>query len=174
MMERDHLRNGTFFLALFLAVTSLPACSQRVKTRSVDSANNAQMFQDKKAGLAQPKFCSGKLSKNGLTEFLDMLNSAVRSEDSSPIRDSQLFADNITLVAGGKEVRLNSGGLVLYAGRLPTREDWQIIASLLVAGKLFPVGWRGCILSNGKATFVANGAGNIGLSSFDFDREWER
>ena len=55
----------------------------------------------------------------------------------------------------------------------PSIKDWRMIHAALSAGKLYPVGWRGCILSSGKAAFDTDETGNLILRSFDPKREWE-
>jgi hypothetical protein len=173
-MKRDYFQNGVVLLPLFLVLTSLLACSHDARFQSANDALSTSASKDVNSKIAQPDFCGGKLSGNGVFEFLSALKSDIRSENSSSIRDGRLYADNITLIADGKVERVSSEQLPYYSGRLPTREDWKTISSLLASGNLFPVGWRGCILSNGKAAFVTNSAGSIRLSSFNFDQEWER
>lgn len=173
-MRSDQLRCGVFLLAIFLVLASLPACSQGAKYKRTDGVPSTGTSRDGRGDLRQPQFCSGRLSNNSLHDFLSSINAVIDVEASSPINDRQLFAESVTLVRDGKVEKLSSENLTRYSGKLPAREDWRIIASLLAAGKLFPVGWRGCILNNGKAAFIADSDGNIHLSSFDFDQEWER
>lgn len=111
---------------------------------------------------------------------IDQLNAYVgsirsidnKAEPRAHSNQKELFADSITLIEKGKATHMTRAELDHYAGRLPSSDDWQIIASALASGRLASGGWRGCFLSNGKAAFVADAAGDLGLSSFDFDRQW--
>jgi hypothetical protein len=87
-------------------------------------------------------------------------------------RDLNLFAANVTLTRHGKAVHLPRDQVEGFAGALPSDNDWEVIASAIQEGKLESGGWRGCFLAKGKAAFVADASGNIGLSAFDFDRPW--
>jgi hypothetical protein len=55
----------------------------------------------------------------------------------------------------------------------PTIADWKVISAAVASGQLESVGYRGCILSNGKASFESDGAGNFVLETFDASRAWE-
>jgi hypothetical protein len=96
-----------------------------------------------------PAYCGGKMAVGALTQYLAKLNSAIA------------------------QGQIPSGLGPERTSKSPSFVDWQTISSAIEAGKLESVGWRGCILSNGKASFESDGAGTFALKTFDADRAWE-
>lgn len=174
----SQLRRASVLCAAFVA--SLPACVGPEHLMAA-SSNSSKFPAPQKATVqrsdaqaqqsAQLEFCGSQLASNEVREFAQIVASTLR-DNFSP-RKQRLFAEVITLVDAGKVAHVERAELSRYVGKLPSAEDWQIISTRLNAGELYPVGWRGCILANGKSTFVADESGRLGLSSFDFDRGWE-
>ena len=101
------------------------------------------------AHAENPVYCGAQLAPGELARYVAKLNSGLASGHVSRTLGPRTGAHR------------------------PSIDDWRIISVALTAGKLEPVGWRGCILSNGKASFQADGEGKLVLSSFDPQRKWE-
>jgi hypothetical protein len=99
--------------------------------------------------VASPGYCGGKLSSGELSQYLAKLDQAVTQGHVPQDLGPSLRGDS------------------------PTIADWKVISAAVASGKLESVGYRGCILSNGKASFQSDGAGNFVLDTFDASRAWE-
>lgn len=99
--------------------------------------------------VAVPAYCGGKLSNGELAQYLAKLDRAIAQGKITPDLGPSLRSDS------------------------PTIADWRTISAAIASGKLESVGWRGYILSNGKASFESDGAGNFVLETFDASRAWE-
>lgn len=146
----------------FLAVST----SYAGETQPNDAAYSAA----KRATSSVPEMnCGYLVSSDQIATYVASLRSR-RSPTGK--RDPNLFAANVTLTRYKKTVNLSRDQIERFAGALPSENDWEIIASAIQGGHLASGGWRGCFLAKGKAAFVADASGNIGLSAFDFDRPW--
>lgn len=117
--------------------------------------------------------CGNLVTMTELGAYVELIHSLEKTARLSNTRDERLFAANVTLIENGAASRFTREKLGVYSGSLPSLHDWQVIASGIAAGGLKSGGWRGCFLSSGKAFFEADGNGDIGLTAFDFDRQWE-
>jgi hypothetical protein len=117
------------------------------------SASLLCQAQERQTSLAassiSPRFCGGKLTDAVLRHYLLELNVAI---------------------AGGRIPK--TFGPTRY-GSMPSVRDWKAIAAAIEAGKLEDIGWRGCMLSHGKAAFESDGEGNFVLVAFDSQRAWD-
>ena len=101
------------------------------------------------AGLIKhPAYCGGELSDAQLRNFLQIVRSGFSTGDFHDATSSRLL------------------------GPRPTLKDWKVIASSIEDGRLESVGWRGCILANGKAAFQSGPQEPLVLYSFDSSRHW--
>ena len=108
-----------------------------------------------------------------LGDFANLIRSIAQSDGGAHFKDQRLYAEGITLIQKGQTTRLTREDLGSHLGTLPSRKDWLTIASEIEGGAATSGGWRGCFVSDGKAAFVADSSGNIGLTAFDFDRPWQ-
>lgn len=98
---------------------------------------------------ASPRFCGGRLAEGEVERYLAVLEAGIAHGRVPPVLGPRVGSP------------------------MPTIGDWQSIAAAIAAGKLESVGWRGCILSNGKAAFSSTGQGHLRLISFDPQRAWD-
>jgi hypothetical protein len=117
--------------------------------------------------------CGNIVTGSQLSAYVDLIHSLDKGAANSQIRDERLFSAKVRLKMNGVFADVSHGQVAGYSGLLPTLEDWRVIAKAIAARNLRSGGWRGCFLSGGKAAFEADVEGRIGLSSFDFDRQWE-
>jgi hypothetical protein len=101
------------------------------------------------ASSISPKYCGGELTDTVLRQYLSALNVAVERRHVP-----------------------KKFGPTRY-GNMPSIRDWKIIAAAIGAGKLENIGWRGCMLSHGKAAFESDGKGHFTLVAFDSQRAWD-
>lgn len=117
--------------------------------------------------------CANLVGVDRLEAYAELIESILTTSSATSPTDSRLFAASFTMLEGGKVAHVTREQLGDYQGSIPTLHDWRIIEAAFAARNVHSGGWRGCFLDHGKAFFEADGAGNIGLTSFDFDRKWE-
>ncbi|MFC7380382.1 hypothetical protein [Brevundimonas sp. GCM10030266] len=81
------------------------------------------------------------------------------------------YHETVGIRSEGKYLTFRRDDFSPGAGALLSNAQWREIADRAL-GDLHSVGWRGCILADGKAGFQSDANGEMGLSSFDKDRGW--
>jgi hypothetical protein len=117
------------------------------------------------------RYCGMELGRNALADFVVRLKKAI-DQDYAIARHPELFSDNFSIGYRGKWLYVPARDLVNFRKALSNKYDWDFIYKSLANGELGDVGWRGCILDDGKISFEADAHGRLSISGFDADRQW--
>lgn len=165
--------SGAIFMSLCsLIFLNVMACSPE-ETTPVETTEKTNAISEHGTNAEHLTDCGNLINKDQLTVYIDLVRATNDTGDSRRTNGRRLFASDISLTRGGQITHVTRDRIKDFTGKLPSSKDWQAIASALSSGKLESGGWRGCFISKGKAAFVADNTGNLGLSAFDFDRRWE-
>jgi len=78
---------------------------------------------------------------------------------------------HVGIMSGGQYLTFKREDFKPGTSALLSNAEWK---EILDRGyeDLQSIGWRGCMLADGKAAFQSDGDGGLVLSSFDKDRAW--
>lgn len=113
-------------------------------------------------------YCGGVLKPGAATAYFHRLEDHLKVGDA-PV-PMNFYGAQIGIESGGKYTQFNRDDFRPGARALLTNLQWREILDRGY-GDLKSIGWRGCVLADGKAAFQAVD-GELVLSSFDKDRAW--
>lgn len=159
-------------ISLLFAIPLLLGCSnnENVGLSNPDETETPKLTTDSSHEQID---CGNLVAIAALGDFANLIRSIAQSDGGAQFDDQRLYAEDITFIQKGRTTRLTREDLGSHLGTSPSRKDWLTIASEIEGGAATSGGWRGCFVSGGKAAFVADSSGNIGLTAFDFDRQWQ-
>ena len=122
--------------------------------------------------IAQPEndfpFCGGELKPGAARAFFERLEQALQSGEPVPM---SFYDEAIVIQSGGRNLTFRRDDFRPGAEALLSKAQWREIAERGF-DDLQGVGWRGCILGDGRAQFQSDKDGQLVLSGFDKDRPW--
>lgn len=124
--------------------------------------------------IAQPApendfpFCGGALKPGAARAFFVRLEQALQSGEPVPMN---FYDEAVVIESEGRSLTVRRDDFRPGAEALLSNAQWREIADRGFRD-LGSVGWRGCILADGKAGFQSDKDGQLVLSSFDKDRAW--
>lgn len=113
-------------------------------------------------------YCGGELKPGAAKAYFQRLEDHLKVGDA-PVPMS-FYGVQIGVGSGGKYTQFKRDDFQPGARALLTNLQWREILDRGY-GDLKSIGWRGCMLADGKATFQAVD-GELVLSGFDKDRAW--
>jgi hypothetical protein len=164
--DMSRISLALFAIPMFLGCSSKQSAGHPIQNETVAP----ELIADSSRGRID---CGNLVAASALRDFANLIRSIAKSDAGAPLADKRLYAENIIFIQEERSTPLTREELGSYLGTLPSQKDWLTIASEIERGAATSGGWRGCFVSNGKAAFVADSSGNIGLSAFDFDRQWD-
>lgn len=112
--------------------------------------------------------CGGALKPGAAEAYFERLEQALRSGGPVPM---SFYHETVVIQSEGRNLTFRRDDFRPGARALLSDAQWREIAERGF-GDLRSVGWRGCILGDGKAGFQSDANGELGLSTFDKDRAW--
>jgi hypothetical protein len=112
--------------------------------------------------------CGGALKPGGAPAFFERLEQALQNGGPVPV---SFYHETVVILSEGRSLTFRRDDFRPGARALLSNDQWREIADRGFRD-LADVGWRGCILGDGKAGFQSDANGELGLSSFDKDRAW--
>jgi hypothetical protein len=151
--------------ALVLMVLALAACEAK-------QPSTAAPVAEKLATSGKPPHdllsCGGNLRSGAVAAYFERLQAALDSGGPVPI---SFYDAHVGIMSGGQYLTFKREDFKPGAGALLSNAEWK---EILDRGyeDMQSIGWRGCMLADGKAGFQSDPNGDIVLSSFDKDRAW--
>ncbi|WP_420471715.1 hypothetical protein [Brevundimonas sp. FT23042] len=112
--------------------------------------------------------CGGSLKPGAARAFFQRLEQALDSGEPVPMR---FYDEAVGIRSGGRYLTFHRDDFRPGAHALLSNAEWREIADRGF-GDLQDIGWRGCMLGDGKAGFQSTADGELALRSFDKDRAW--
>ncbi|WP_420478301.1 hypothetical protein [Brevundimonas sp. FT23028] len=113
-------------------------------------------------------FCGGVLKPGAALAFFQRLERALDSGEPVPMR---FYDEAVGIRSGGRYLTFHRDDFRPGARALLSNAEWREIADRGFVD-LQDIGWRGCMLGDGKAGFQSTADGELALRSFDKDRAW--
>ncbi|MDQ8027498.1 MAG: hypothetical protein REJ23_02140 [Brevundimonas sp.] len=112
--------------------------------------------------------CGGDLKAGAVRDYFTRLEAVLAANTPVPI---SFYGEAVTIQSGGRHLTFRREDFRPGAAALLSNAQWREIAGRGL-NDLHSVGWRGCILGDGKAGFQSDKDGQLVLTSFDKDRAW--
>ena len=164
----SHLTAG----ALCLAVVPLAARAEDRSGAMAQTGVDASV--DEQAGIL-PEFevvyCGGETTKIEVRRFFAALRQGLEENRSASYFDGFL-GHSFGVTRDGRHLRYNKADFSAATPSLISPADWESIAKR-GEDRLEPIGWRGCMMDNGKVWFEAGESG-LRLSGINHDIPWKQ
>jgi hypothetical protein len=151
--------------ALVLMVLALAACEAKPTSAPPPAA-------ERPATSPKPAYdlpsCGGDLKPGAVKAYFARLKAALDSGEPVPM---SFYDTHIGIMSGGRYLTFRRDDFRPGSRALLSNAEWK---EILDRGyeDMESIGWRGCMLADGKAGFQSDANEDIVLSSFDKDRAW--
>lgn len=117
-----------------------------------------------------PRFCGGEAAPGTIDAYFKRLSDHLAAANA-PV-PMEFYRETFGITAGGRTLYFRRREMGAGARALPSLEDWRMI-SRRGPGMLESLGYRGCLLDDGKVWFEVGMDGTFALSGFNKDLPWK-